>query len=296
MEKSKSSMGIMIAVIVAIVIGAVVYFVSASDDSFALDVNFNNLAPLDQGVYEGWVVRGDVKYSFGTFNMNEDGEVVGEFDFVDSDFSPEDGDMVVITIEPVPDADPGPSTVVVLAGELGSSSSDLTFPIDTSAFTGQYILATPTNDPDEFEAAGVWFLDPSGPSPTLNLPDAPAGWVYEGWVVYNGETPISTGKFVSASGADMFNGYSGSAGAPPFPGEDLIRDLPNGLTGPLVFNDGKSVIVISIEPDIDGTDPTGPGPAQVKPLSAVVADGAADHVLFDLANNSDVPSGSVSLL
>lgn len=93
---------------------------------------------------------------------------------------------------------------------------------------------------------------------SLNLPDAPAGWKYEGWGVHAGIHPISTGKFTKANGSDEFNGYSSTRSpAPPFPGEDFIQNLPFGFKGPLALDDGKSLVVVIIEPDVNGVDPTG---------------------------------------
>ena len=262
-------------------------------ESFPLDFSIANLEPLSEGIYEGWVVRGDDKYSFGTFNTTADGAIDGELAL--TDIEPMDGDMVVVTIEPTPDSDPEPSSVVILAGELMNGSADLACPLDVSEFSGQYILATPTNGDDNDENAGIWFINPSDLTPSLNLPDAPSGWVYESWIVYDGQ-PITGGKFTSASGADMFNGFSGPLDGPAYPGEDYITNLPNGLSGPLALNDGETMVVISIEPDINGNDPTGDGPAQVKPLSALIPAGAADHSLLDLElSTASLPSGSATL-
>ena len=50
---------------------------------------------------------------------------------------------------------------------------------------------------------------------------------------------------------------------------------------------GSSMVVLSLESFQDGVDPTGPAPAQVKPLSAAVAGNATD--LEDLARDVDIP-------
>ncbi|MFT4532454.1 MAG: hypothetical protein ACI9T8_000477 [Candidatus Saccharimonadales bacterium] len=296
------------AVVAILAIIGVVVFTGNSDDTVVTDENSNittlqkavplnlnltNLQPLTEGVYEGWVVRGDDKFSFGTFNTDSSDNIIGELNLGATE--PQNGDKVVITIEPSVDDDDGPSGVVILAGDIVDGSASLAFPIDVSEFSGQYILATPTNDPAEFETSGIWFLDPSNMTASLNLPDAPDGWVYEGWVVHQGN-PISSGKFKTAAGFDMFDGYSGQKDGPPFPGEDFVANLPFGIDMPIELADGMSKIVISIEPDIAGVDPTGDGPAQVKPLSTDVPESAKDHFLYDLgASSESVPSGSASL-
>ena len=265
----------------------------AQSEEFPLDFSVDNLEPLSEGIYEGWIVRGDDKFTFGTFNTTESGAIEG--DLALDGVEPQNGDMVVVTIEPVPDDDPEPSGVIILAGELMDGSADLAFPVDVSGFSGQYILATPSDGDGNNETSGIWFVDPSDLTASLNIPDAPDGWVYEGWVVHQGQ-PITSGRFTSAVGADQFDGFTGPQGGPAFPGEDYLVNLPEPFTEPLMLADGASMVVISIEPDINGVDPTGDGPAQVKPLSAAIAEGAADHELFDLSLSTDtIPSGSASL-
>ena len=257
------------------------------------ELTIDNLAPLEAGLYEGWVVQGDDKLSFGTFNTDEDGNVIGELSL--DGITAQDGDTVAISIEPVPDDDPEPSPVIVLAGIIEDGSAELAFPLDVASFSGGYITGTPTNDPTGLENSGVWFVDPTdGPSASLNIPDAPEGWVYEGWVVYEG-TPYTTGRFASANAGDDFNDFSGTTGTTPnFPGEDFVNNLPDGSDYWDLAN-GTSTVVVSIEPDIDGVDPTGDGPAQLKPLSHLISEDIVDHTLTDLELDSSVPSGSFSL-
>ena len=119
MEKNNSMKALVVAVLIGVIgLAGFAIFAGGDDDTstdtasqaavevsdnsdFPLDISFNNLEPLSEGIYEGWVVRGDDKHSFGTFNTNENSEVIGEFAL--DDITPEDGDTVVVTIEPVPD-------------------------------------------------------------------------------------------------------------------------------------------------------------------------------------------------
>lgn len=157
---------------------------------------------------------------------------------------------------------------------------------------GSFILATPTDSVMTNETAGVWFLDPAaGPGPSLTLPDLPAGWVFEGWGVTQGQ-PLTTGRFSEASGADSAAPFSGPNPGPPFPGEDYLQNLPPGITPPVDLADGSSVIVITLEPDMAGVDPTGDGPFSIKPLLAAVPDGAPDHTSIGLDRDlSTTPRG-----
>lgn len=244
-----------------------------------------NLEPLAVGHYEGWAVFGEEKVSTGVFDTTDN------LTFT-SDRNLALADVIAITIEPEGDDDDIPSGVIVLAGDVTGSRVDLTFPVDVSNVSGSYILATPSDGENNNEDSGVWFVNIGDElTPSLTLPTLPEGWKYEGWAV-NNDQPLTTGRFVSASGADEFDGYSGDEGVPPFPGEDFIRNAPNGITFPIMLSDGDSKVVVSIEPDINGVDPTGDGPFQVKPLHADVAAGATDHTSYSMElDMSSVPSG-----
>jgi hypothetical protein len=255
----------------------------------------SKLTPLEGSFYEVWVVKGSKKHSAGSFNVGADGRLVDGFGHAARFFSPvkpSTADAVVVTIEPVPDPDPGPSGIVVLSGDPGKHRANLSFPIDLSSIAGSFILATPTDADAANETAGLWFLDPAGgPGPSLTLPALPAGWVWEGWGVTQG-APLSTGRFASASGADLAAPFSGPVAGPPFPGEDFLQNLPSGVTAPVNLADGSSLAVLTIEPDLNGADPTGSGPFAVKPLKGAIPAGQVDHQSVALTRDlSEVPSG-----
>lgn len=238
------------------------------NQTYDLNLTVSGLEALSEGVYEGWLIYGDEKVSTGTFT-----EVSGITQVSDRD--PASADKFVVTIEPVPDTDPGPSGVIVLEGDISGSSASLSFPVDLNPASGGFILRTPTDDPGtpDNDEAGVWFLQmgANGPMTALNLPTLPSGWVYEGWGVTQG-TPLTTGRFTAPDAADAASPYSD--GGPPFPGEDFLMNLPAPVTGPVNLADGNSLVVISVEPDIAGVDPTGDGPFALKPLATAVP---ADH-------------------
>ena len=267
-----------------------------------VELSVKNLEPLEEGDYEGWVITGDEKISFGKFNVDDTSEFVDmngkTIDEFETGAEVETADAFAISIEPDDDSDEGPSKSLILFGEANDNKAKLEFDaVDFEKLEGQFILGTPTNDPAEQETAGIWFLDPADKSASLKLPKAPAGWVYEGWVVYKGESPLITGRFTSPEDADRFDGYSSKESpAPDFPGEDFIQNLPNGLAEPLLIDGGDSVAVISIESDIDGLDPTGDKPFQLKPLTGKITKDAADHTLFDLTLDQEtLPTGTTKL-
>lgn len=152
-------------------------------------------------------------------------------------------------------------------------------------------MATPSTSTTDDEKSGLWFLDLSSGNPSvgLDLPVLPEGWQYEGWAVING-TPVTTGTFNSVSGADASAPFSGTMSTPPFPGEDFITNAPTGLDFPTDLSGGMAVI--SIEPSPDNS----PAPFLLKPLVASIPESAADHVTYNLTNNSSNtnPGGTVS--
>lgn len=263
---------------------------------YELRLSVKELAPLSGSFYEVWVVKGQRKHSAGSFNVTAGGKLVDGFGHRARFFSPVEpsmADAVVVTIEPSPDPDPGPSGIVILSGEPGKHQARLSFPVDLSGIAGSFILATPTDDVSTNETAGVWFLDPAaGPGPALDVPALPSGWMWEGWGVTQG-APLSTGRFHSASSADSAAPFSGPNAGPPFPGEDFLANLPAGVASPVDLGDGSSLVVLTIEPDLGGADPTGAGPFSVKPLLAEVPAGQADHESVELGRDlSTVPSGT----
>ena len=145
---------------------------------------------------------------------------------------------------------------------------------DFTAATGSYILAAPTGADGTPYNYGIWFLDPSGPSASLDLPVLPEGWAYEGWVVGE-DGPVSTGIFTNTAAADSDAGgpAAGPNPAPPFPGQDFITP-PANLVG--------QTTVISVEPSPDNS----PAPFTLKPLVDEINDTGEGGILQDLTNNA----------
>lgn len=269
--------------------------VMSTSGNLSLDINgLEDLGP--NFVYEGWIMVDGSPVSTGTFSVDANGNLSKTAFTLTSD-QVSKATAFILTIEPMPDADPAPSKVHILAGDVSSSKAMLTVDhsaalgTDFATSSGKYILATPTNNVDTDENSGVWFLDNSSGSPVagLNLPALPEGWEYEGWAVINGQ-PVSTGKFTSVDAADASAHFSGSMAGPPFPGEDFLMNAPNGLTFPTDLSGGK--VVISVEPMPDNSD----APFLLKPLLGDVPNNAAVHtpqMLVNISGNTN-PTGSAS--
>lgn len=235
-----------------------------------LNLSFENLPNLGSDLaYEGWIIVDGSAKTTGVFTVDDNGNLsTSSFDIAADDLA--GATRFVLTIEPVPDNDPSPSSLHILEGNFSGTKADLSldFIADFSDIDAKYILKTPTSAATNDDLSGVWFLDNTGSSPVagLNLPDLSnnSDWTYEGWVVFDGASgPISTGTFNKVSGADS-NGagsYAGTdAGAPGFPGEDFVSGSNNGITFPKSLEGGK--IVISVEPVPDNSA----APFAVKPI------------------------------
>lgn len=266
----------------------------ASNES-NLNLTFNGLEDLGANyAYEGWMIVDGKAITTGIFTVDANGKPSATSFAVNKDDLAK-ATAFVLTIEPSPDNDPAPSSVHILAGDFSGNNGALTVShssalgTDFTSAAGQYILATPTDGMNNNENSGVWWLDPAGPSSTLTLPTLPAGWKYEGWAVING-TPVSTGTFSSASGADDAAPFSGMMTAPPFPGEDFLQNAPNGLTFPVDLS--GSPIVISVEPFPDNS----PAPFTLKPLVGTAPAMAAVHTLLPMMNNATAtnPTGTAT--
>ena len=269
-----------------------------------VDLEVSNLENLEEGHYEGWVVDGDERISFGKFNVRTNGDLETlsgkRIKHFETEKDVDDVQDFEITVESDNDDDSTPSDSIILEGDADSSNrADLRFDaLDFDDLKGDYIVKAPTfSNPDI--PAGVWFFDPDDNEASLDIPDAPKGWKYEGWVVYRNQVPLTTGRFSDPKGPDDFDGYSGDANpAPPFPGQDYIQNLPLGLKGPLLIDDGDSRTAITIEPDIDGNDPSGPLPFQLAPLTSKIPEDIDVDEDFDFRFNrskKSLPTGKVQL-
>ncbi len=268
-----------------------------------LALSFQGLEPLAGGFhYEGWAILAGGPVSTGKFNVNPTGALVtlsgaaipgGSFR---TDMSLDGATAIVVTIEPNGDVDQVPAATKVLAGSLAAGTASLriaeaqALATDFSAASGSFILATPTDGPNNNEKSGLWFLRPgTAPSASLTLPTLPAGWRYEGWAVIAGR-PVTTGTFTSASGADAAAPYSGSQSAPPYPGEDFLRAAPAGLTFPTDLSGGMAVI--SVEPFPDDS----PGPFTLKPLTGAIPANAAVMTSYAMTRNTTpFPTGTATV-
>jgi hypothetical protein len=264
-----------------------------------LVLNISGLGDLGSTAqYEGWIIVNETPVSTGKFTVNQNG-VLSKTHFPVNNDQLNNATAFVLTIEPVPDNSPIPHDRHILAGEFSGNSASVTtmhgeaLGADLTTGTGTYILATPTTSTMTDELSGVWFIDGSGgmgnEMPGLNLPALPAGWVYEGWAVINGE-PVTTGRFKVTNQADQAAPFSGPLTGPPFPGEDFIQNAPPGLSFPT--NLQSQMIVVTLEPEPDNS----PEPFFIRPVAGMVPANAIPLTNYPMNNEaaSTLPSGTVT--
>ncbi|MCK8520267.1 anti-sigma factor [Aquimarina sp. D1M17] len=262
----------------------------SSDDgppTASLQLETIGLKALTGGsTYQGWlIVNGEAiptaKFTDPTITLN--------LEVLASDL--EDATQFVLTIEPVGDLDNIPSAAKILTGNFNGNSASLNFEsvvADLSSTSGQFFLATPTDDVADNDEFGVWFMNGSD-APGLVLPDLETGWKYEGWVDF-GSKVLSTGTFSKVDVTDDGNFFKGSGGTvPDFPGEDFLvipSQIPlTGITLPAAVTSKR--VFITVEPYQDND----PAPFFIEPLSATagITTGSANPVM--MISNTAVPSG-----
>lgn len=257
-----------------------------------LTLNIQGLQDLGSNYkYEGWIISNGKAVTSGVFSVNQNGKMNKNSFTLDKQIL-DNATKFILTIEPYPDSDPAPSSTHILAGNFSNKSANLSigapeaFGDNFTTSTGKYVLATPSDGPNNNEKSGVWFLGSLPPSAGLNLPTLPQGWNYEGWVVINGK-PISTGIFTDIAAADNFAAFSESMGTPPFPGEDFLKNAPNGVNFPTDLSGAK--VVISIEPYPDNS----PSPFVLKPLLGDVPGNVENHKVYNMNNiiSNTAPTG-----
>ncbi|MDX6747260.1 anti-sigma factor [Polaribacter sp. PL03] len=276
----------------AMVFALTAFFVACSDTENEvttgnLTVDLTGLEELGSDfVYEGWLIVNGSPVSTGTFTS-----VTFPQTYTVDISNLQTATKFVLSIEPAVDSDPLPAATKILAGDFSGNSASVNsdnIVVDASgaiktldASWGKYILATPTDADTTNEASGVWFLDNTN-SPAvagLGLPTLTAGWKYEGWVVLGG-TPVSTGTFTSAEGADdnaatsPFKGTTGNG--PGYPGEDYLMGSAAGVDFPTDLK--GATIVISVEPSPDNSA----APFTLKPLAHMVPADAMNHTVINM--------------
>lgn len=235
-----------------------------ADVASLVELTFQGLRPLGGGLkYQAWAVtrRGGVFQGvpFLVFDVSRSGALVDPVQdtVLTGPFlvrlPTQDIEGVAISLELTQGEFTFSSYSYLLGGEVEGKIAQLEpaswmgLDMALAGMTGRYVLETPTGGDGEGDLSGIWFLDRSGgtPVPGLDLPEAVAGWTYEGWVVVGADT-LSTGKFSNPIGADASNRFCGEGATPPYPGEDFLANPPAGVSFPL--NLPGAEVFVTLEP------------------------------------------------
>lgn len=262
-----------------------------------------NLPALPQGNYHLWARQGETTTSLGSFKVNDQGQAVtSDNQAFESQLKASQGETsLLVTIETT-DNPEQPSSTVILSGQLKDNKADLSFTaIDLSRASGVYTIAAPTDLSGEHQSSGIWFAKTDGQNltgPGLSIPNAPAGWKYEAQLVYK-EQVIAAGRFSNPNDRDDFGVFTPNPDQTPnFPGEDYLQGAPSrlGVDFPANLASGEWQIIISIEPDQNGADPTGDDVFFLQPFKASIAQGVANYQEQQLSlDTSKFPTATISL-
>jgi hypothetical protein len=249
-----------------------------------------------------------------------------------------DAAAFLITYEPRGDTDPGPSSHRLLSGRFKAGRATLSVagvltlndtPLREKP--GQFTMFSPSDNAKHgypsFEESGIWLFN-MAPRETpqgdmwVRLTQLQPGWVYEGWMVRDIDTPgavwLSYGKFLpdatgtvntrDDTGWGEFSGVTDFLkGEEEFPGDDWISNplgyqVPGGLTLPVnlrektVAGASRWTHVITVEPASDRGEPvTTPRPFTVRPYRDPFGDGGPGSPRTITLHADGVPRGEVVL-
>jgi hypothetical protein len=138
---------------------------------------------------------------------------------------------------------------IVLQGSFKETSVELKAVLPEIKGDQVALLANPTLTKSK-GVAGLWFTkDANGVVSGLNLAKLPAGWKYGVFVVTDKSGKFFLGMFSDANKADEKSYFGGKKTSWSVPGEDFVANAPKGVKFPLELNDGKTQVIVSVEPE-----------------------------------------------
>jgi hypothetical protein len=232
-------------------------------ESVAAEMSAVRVPPSREGHYELWERRAEGgETRLGAFRVLAGGSVIqlsGEpLSSLPLSELPSPEAEVLLTLESGENPVRERSERVVLRGVVRATDIALTPVVPAVPKKRVAILAAPGGGP---ETSGVWFADTppktGNPPPGLSLGPPPHGWIYGAWVMTGAGTPLFLGSFQEPKGPDSDAAYS-SRKSWNVPGEEFARNAPEGVTFPLNVADGRTEVLISLEPDFFTIRDAGP--------------------------------------
>ncbi len=273
--------GILSLVIPLAILGAVFFFVTREKPAarpsptpasvIAFSPAFERLPPVPGGHYELWVERtqgGGER--IGAFTVLPGGSLLGLTGDPVQTFPvqelPPSGSLLLLTVEPGTETRAERSGRVLLRGALQTTEVTLVPVVPELDGNHVAVLLAPT-DPAAPDTAGLWFARPkaktggkTAPGLGLPAPGSPAamqaglaaasgGWAYGGFVTTAGGTVLPMGAFTDPAAPDSAKPFSGPRPGLKLPGEDFLRNAPEGVSFPLNLADGRTSVTVSLLPD-----------------------------------------------
>lgn len=271
--------------------------------SQTITLSLSNLPALTQGSYYLWAKQGDTASALGRFTINEQGQAVSnDNQAFTPQFTAGQAETIFLVSIEAGDNPKQPSGSIILNGSLKGGEAHLGFTaIDLAQASGVYTIAAPTDLSGDYQSSGIWFAKTDGHTltgPGLSIPNAPEGWKYEAQLAYKDQI-IAAGRFSNPDDRDNFGVFTPNPDHTPyFPGEDYIQGAPSrlGVDFPANLTSGEWKVIISIEPDQDGTDPTGDGTFFLQPFTATIAEGTENYTEQPLTlDTSTFPTATITL-
>jgi len=284
--------------------------ITEPDGSSVVSLALSGLEPLSGGLhYQAWLIAGTPTEPWGSplviFNVDVYGQLVdpvadtvltGPFQ---GKLDPDAIQGIGVSLETSDVLLAYSSYTFILGGDVVQGTASLStdhwiaLAQGFSQAEGGFVLATPTDEDEENELEGVWFMDPTSVPlrAGLELPPAPEGWAYEGWVTLEGQ-PLSVGKFVLPNEADSAGVYSGTVAGPPFPGEDFLTGAPAGLTFPPTLS--GALVSVTLEPWME-LDVEPSLPFFLRILEAQIPTDPVPLTFYGLLPPAQLPTGTATI-
>ncbi len=228
-----------------------------------LTLKSDSFPTLQLGHYALWNITPSGQYQFLKRFNSVEGQLVSlnkdNLTTLDIDTDTEITELTV-TIEKEGDRDQVPNNFELMRGPFINSKAYLEFNVETPVQDSNFVLATPSDGNLTInELSGVWFVDNKLENGSLSLSEInKPNFTYQA-IITNTQTDevLMIGRFRNPKSSDDFQNYSLNSKVFNYPGEDFLRNLPEGLEPPLNLSNGNYHVIISLEPFISGSDFTG---------------------------------------
>jgi len=219
-----------------------------------LNLQLDKLPSNNGDHYEIWLrnlVGGE--YPLGYFKVMNGGSLVtlagDPFMLVSLNDVPRSGATLLVTVEPGDEPVSKRSERIVLQGNFKETDVELKTALPEIKGDQVALLANPTLLKSK-GAAGLWFTkDATGATPGLDLAKLPEGWKYGAFVVTDKNGTFFTGMFSDLNKADEKSYFGAKKTGWSVPGEDFVANEPKGAKFPLELDDGKTQVIVSVEPE-----------------------------------------------